>query len=328
VSIDVHNHVIPESVLRLLRDDAAYSTTFDHDRIAIPGAPPFVLQASFSDPDAKLRELDANGLDAAVISIVPFLFFYQLDRVAADLISRATNNGLHTFAAAAPDRFRWMAHVPLAAPLMAANVLEEAARMGAAGVEIGSNVAGRRLDDAEFEPFWAAAEREQLPVMIHPAYNEEHSGLDRYYLQNVIGNLLETTIAVERLICSGTLDHHPGLRILLVHGGGYFPYQAGRLRHAATVRSELRGCPSDPWAYRGRVLVDTITHDSQALAYLVSRMGPENVLLGSDLPFDMAVANPAADLAYSVDGEALRLITHANASRLYRFATAEEPSGT
>ena len=326
--IDVHNHVIPNEVLGLLRAEPVYATTFDNGGITIADSPRFTLHPSFADPAAKAIELEANGLEAAVLSIAPFLFFYQLDPVAGELMATVSNRGLRAFAAAAPDRFRWMAHVPMADPRRAVAVLEEAAGMGAVGVEIGSNVVGRRLDDPEFDMFWSAAEELHLPVMIHPAYNEVHRGLDRYYLQNVIGNLLETTIAAERLVCAGTLDRHPELRVLLAHGGGYFPYQAGRLRHAVTVRPELGDSPDDPWSYSGRLLADTITHDDRALAYLVSRMGAENVLLGSDLPFDMAVPNPAAALAGSVDADEVRLIASSNPARLYRFGPAEGPSGT
>jgi aminocarboxymuconate-semialdehyde decarboxylase len=213
-----------------------------------------------------------------------------------------------------------MAHVPLAAPGRAPQVLADAVAAGAAGVEVGTCIAGRRLDDDDFEPFWAAAETLGVPVMLHPAYNEPNRGLDAFYLQNVIGNLLETTIAAERLICAGVLDRHPRLRVLLVHGGGYYPYQAGRLRHAATVRSELQPAPRDPWAYRGRLLVDTITHDVDSLRFLLSRMGAENVVVGTDLPFDMATPEPMAELTGAADPATARVVAEDNPARLFGMA--------
>src|SRR5262249_6191631 len=154
-------------------------------------------------------ELESKGLEAAVISAAPPLFFYDVDERAGEAIAAATNEGLCAFAAVHPDRFRWMAHVPLGAPARAPEVLEDAVRAGAVGVGIAPSAAGRRLDEPAFEPFWTAAERLGTPVLIHPAYNEPHRGLSDYYLQNVIGNLLETTIAIERLICAGVLDRHP-----------------------------------------------------------------------------------------------------------------------
>lgn len=316
MKIDAHNHVIPERVLDLLRREPEYRTRIEDGRF-LRGRAGFPIAESFRDPDAKLAELEAKGLEAAVVSAAPPLFFYDVSAEAGEALCRATNEGLREFAAARPDRYRWMAHVPLGAPPRAAAVLAEAVEAGAAGAEVGTSIAGRRLDEEDFEPFWAAAEALGVPVMLHPAYNEPNRGLDPYYLQNVIGNLLETTIAAERLICAGVLDRHPGLLLLLVHGGGYYPYQGGRLRHAATVRPELESAPRDPFAYRGQVLVDTITHDVGSLRFLLSRMGAENVVLGTDLPFDMATPEPLAELGAAASAAALRMVAEDNPARLF-----------
>jgi aminocarboxymuconate-semialdehyde decarboxylase len=280
---------------------------------------PWTLFKSFTDPKAKLAELESKRLEAAVVSPAPPVFYYEVDAEAGEAMARAVNEGMVELCARAPDRFRWMAHVPLRAPDRATPILEEAARAGCVGVEVATMVNGRRLDEAQFEPFWAAAERLRLPVMIHPFYNQPHPGLDPYYLQNVIGNMLETTLSVERLICAGVLDRHPGLTLVLVHSGGYFAYQAGRLRHARGVRPELRDAPQDPWSYVGRLKFDTITHDVQALSYLVSRVGAGNVLMGTDLPFDMAPQRPVDELEQAVDAATARRVAEENAARLYRF---------
>jgi aminocarboxymuconate-semialdehyde decarboxylase len=312
--VDVHNHVIPEAALELLRTDPAYRVTVTGTRLEFGGRAAFDVAPSFRDPDAKLAELRARAVDGAVVSPAPPLFMYDVPGVA---MARACNAGMAAFAAAHPDRYRWMAHVPMGQPELAVEVLEEALAAGAVGAEVGTSIAGRRLDEPDFEPFWASAERAGIPVMLHPAYNEAHRGLRGWYLQNVLGNPLETTVAVVRLLCAGVLDRHPGLRVVAVHAGGFFPYQAGRLRHAASVRPELAESPPDPWAYRGRLLVDTIAHDREALAYLVSRMGPASVVLGSDLPFDMALDQPYRELEAAVGEETARTISEENAARLY-----------
>jgi aminocarboxymuconate-semialdehyde decarboxylase len=317
--IDVHNHVIPEPVLELLRRDPAYRTTIEGDVVRGGNHVTFPLLPAFRDPDAKLRELEAHELEGAVLSAAPPLFFYDVRAEAGERMARRANEGMAAFAASRPQRLRWMAHVPLGAPERVVPALEDAAAAGAVGVQVGTSIAGRRLDEPEFEPFWASAERLALPVMLHPSYNAAHRGLDDFYLQNVIGNPLETTIAIERLLCGGVLDRHPAVRVLLVHAGGYYPYQAGRLRHAATVRPELAEFGRDPWSYGGQILVDTITHDAAALAYLVARMGAENVVLGTDLPFDMATPAPVAALAEAVNGRDAQLIAEATPARLYRF---------
>jgi aminocarboxymuconate-semialdehyde decarboxylase len=319
MKIDTHNHAIPEPALELLRKDAVYRVTIEGDWVRGGNHVGYPLFPSFVDPAAKLAELERGGLEGAVISIAPPILYYEIEAEAGEAMCVAVNQGLAEFCTHSPDRLRWMAHVPLQAPERAPVILQEAAEAGCVGVEVGSSIAGRRLDEPEYRPFWSQAEDLGLPVMIHPAYNEEHAGLKPWYLQNVIGNMLETTIAVERLICAGVLDDHPGVRVLLVHAGGYFPYQAGRLRHARAVRPELSSAPEDPWSYRGQVLADTITHDRDALRFLVSRMGAENVVMGTDLPFDMATPHPMEALAEAVDAPTARQVAEDNPARLFRF---------
>ena len=319
MKIDTHNHVIPEEVIDLVNREAVYNVSIQEKRWKGGAHVDFQVADSFSSPAAKLKELEASGLEAAVISAAPPLFYYDLDGEAAGAMCRATNEGLKRFAEHSPDRFRWMAHVPMATPDAAAAMLDQAARDGASGVEVGSSIAGRRLDEPAFDVFWATVERLGLPVLIHPAYNEQSKPLSDFYFQNVIGNMLETTIAIERLIASGVLDKHRNARILLVHSGGYFPYQAGRFKHARTVRPELSNSPADPWAYIGRVMFDTITHDTQALQYLVQRVGVDNVVMGTDLPFDMATVDPMDALQGAVDKAAATRIAETNPARLFRF---------
>lgn len=319
MKIDTHNHVIPQETIDLFHREPVYNVRIEGKRWKGGAHVSFTVSDPFFSPQAKLAELEANDLEGAVLSVAPPLFYYDLEPEPAALICRTSNQGLKRFCEAAPDRLRWMAHVPMSTPDAAASMLEEAAHDGASGVEVGTSIAGRRLDEPEYEVFWSAAERLRLPVMIHPAYNEPNKALSDYYFQNVIGNMLETTIAVERLLCSGTLDRHRGARILLVHSGGYFPYQAGRLKHARTVRPELSDSPQDPWSYIGQVVFDTITHDVAALTYLVKRVGVENVVMGTDLPFDMATVGPMRALEAAVDQAAAARIAETNPARLFRF---------
>jgi aminocarboxymuconate-semialdehyde decarboxylase len=278
-----------------------------------------VLRPVFFDPGAKLEQLTSVDIDGAVVSANPALFLSGLDVGAAESLSRATNAGLAAFEVAYPNRFRWMAHVPVEHPEIAVGVLEDAASAGAVGVEVPTRIAGRRLDEAEFEWLWGASERLGLIVFPHPYDNEPHAALREWHLDNVIGNLIETTITAERLICAGVLDRYPRLRVLLPHAGGFFPFGAGRLRHARTVRSELAATPADPWAYCGQLLFDSITHDVAALSYLVARVGAENVLLGTDMPAPMAPTHPVDELREAVGQETAELIAEKNAQRLYQL---------
>jgi aminocarboxymuconate-semialdehyde decarboxylase len=321
MKIDVHNHAIPETVLELLRREPLYGVTLTGTRWRGGVHVDFDVVPSFAEPAAKLRELEAKGLDAAVVSVAPMVFYYHVDEEAGERMAVAANEGLAAFCAVAPDRLAWLATVPMQAPERAAAVLRDAAAAGCVGVEVGTGVAGRRLDEDEFEPFWAAAAELDLPVTLHPAYTEGvNPALAPFYLENVLGYPFDTTIAIERLICAGVLDRHPRLRIVLVHAGGYFPYQAGRLRHARTVRPELADSPADLLCHLDRLFFDIITHDPLALEFLVRRVGRDQVVMGTDLPFDMAPPEPMSLLRAAVDDDVARAIAETNPSALYRFA--------
>ncbi len=322
VIVDLHHHALPREALDLFARDPVYRVQMDGMCWHGGNHVDFVVRPEFVDVDSKLAQLDALRIDAAIVSGIPPLFYYELDPKPAGAICEAVNRGLAKMAAASGGRLWWMAHVPLQDPRGAAEMLERAASDGAVGLHVGTSIAGRRLDEPEFDVFWTAAERARLPVEIHPDFTyDRHAGLAPYYLSNVVGLPLETTLAIARLIAAGVLDRHPDLRVVLLHAGGFFPYQAGRLRHACTVRPELAESPADPWAYFGQITVDAITHDVDALAYLVSRVGVDNVALGTDLPFDMAPADPvgAVEAALGASSDAFRKVTQENAARLYRL---------
>jgi aminocarboxymuconate-semialdehyde decarboxylase len=313
---DVHNHAVPREAIELLRRADGYPIRVEGDYMEADRVRA-QLTGVFTDAAAKLEQLEGLGLEAAVVSVSPALFAYEADQRRGAALCRAVNSGLAELCAHDASRLRWLAHVPLQAAEAAAALLADAAAAGAVGAQIGTSVAGTPLADAGLDPFWAAAEEHDLALMLHPAYNNPHPGLEGYHLQNAIGNQLETTIAAERLIVTGVLDRHPGLHLLLVHAGGYMPWQAGRLRHAAAVRPELSGSPPDPAAYFGRIVADTITHDAAALRYLVDRVGAENVAMGTDLPFDMATPEPVRALEQAVDATAARQILEHTPRRLF-----------
>lgn len=301
--VDVHNHVMPAEALALLERSPDYGVRFTGNRWVGVHHVPFTIEASFHDPAAKLAELDSYEIAAAVVSPAPQLFFYEVSSDRAAALCDACNEGMVKFCAAAPDRLRWLANLPMQDPPRAARDYRTAIGQGCAGAAIGTSIAGQRLDEAPFEEFWDAAEAAGRPVLMHPAFNTEHAGLDPYYLQNVIGNQLETTVAVERMICAGVFARHPGLRLVVLHGGGYLPYQAGRLAHACGVRPEIPVTAADVRSAFAQLYFDTITHDDAALAYLAERAGADHVVLGTDLPFDMALREPAAVLERVFSGD-------------------------
>ena len=315
--IDIHNHVIPDAVLRLAEQDSRLGLSSRGGLFQSPNHVPFPLQPAFHSPQEKVADLTGRGLWGAVISPAPVLFGYDLVTDLAVALCEASNTGMADFCGHAPDRLHWLANLPMQAPEVAARMLADAVAAGAVGAAIGTSIAGRRLDEPDYEVFWAQVEAIGRPVLIHPAFNCAHPALDQWYLQNAIGNPLETTIVVERLICSGVLGRYPRVRLVLMHGGGFLPYPTGRLVHARGVRPELADSPADAWSFFGQLYFDTITHDSQALRYLVERVGLDQVVLGTDLPFDMALAKPVETLTGALTAEQVQAVAVVNPRRLF-----------
>jgi aminocarboxymuconate-semialdehyde decarboxylase len=314
--IDVHNHVIPPGVIDLVRSDSSFGVDISDGWWRGPDHVPFELLKTFYDPATRLADLERAGLDGAVVSPVIALFMYRLDPDRAVRFARAVNKGLAEFCAAAPRRLSFLATAPLQDVPVACELLADAVGLGAVGVAVATSIAGRRLDDETFGPFWELCSRRSLPVFVHPAYNDQHPALQAWYLQNVIGNPLESAIAIERLMCSGLLDTHRGIRVVTVHGGGFLPFQLDRLRHASTARPEF-AAPVDTERLLDHFFFDTVLHGPAALRFLAERVSIDRMVLGTDMPFDMAVADPLAALHAALGEAAIDIIADANPQRLF-----------
>jgi aminocarboxymuconate-semialdehyde decarboxylase len=181
--------------------------------------------------------------------------------------------------------------LPMQAPDKAADELRRAiTSLGLRGAMIGSNVEGKNLDDPGFEPLWATAATLDAWMMIHPGHVAGADRLRSYYLTNLIGNPLDTTIAAACLIFGGVLARHPKLKFVMVHGGGFIPYQGGRWVHGWQVRPEPKvHLKESPAPYLDRFVYDTILHSRTSLEFLISSVGAARVFLGSDYPYDMGM---------------------------------------
>jgi aminocarboxymuconate-semialdehyde decarboxylase len=220
------------------------------------------------------------------------------------------------------------------APQQAADELRHAMTvLGLRGIQIGSNIAGKNLDDPELEPVWAAAAELGAFILLHPINVAGMDRLGSYYLNNLIGNPLDTTIAAACLVFSGVLERHPSLKICLAHGGGFVPYQAGRFLHGWHVRAEpKKKLPKPPTDSLQRFYFDTIVHSKEVLEFLVGNAGADRVLLGSDYPFDMGTPDgvlqvrslslPAAEQASILGGLAQTMLGSATGRPSARAAGA------
>ena len=246
--------------------------------------------------DLRIGEMDRLGVDVQAISPSPGQYFYfappELGRDAA----RAVNDGIAQAVARHPDRLVGMGTAPLQNVEMAIAEMRRCVQdLDLRGIEISSNVNGTELADDRFRPFWAAAEELGVLVFMHPLGFTHGQRLGDHYLNNIIGNPIESTIALSHLIFGGVLGDYPGLRLCVAHGGGYLPGYWGRMDHAYRVREDCRQhIDREPSTYLRQVWLDTLVFDQGELDWLVATHGAERLCLGTDYPFDMAEPDPVA----------------------------------
>ena len=194
--------------------------------------------------------------------------------------------------------------------------------LGLSGVQILTNINGRDLDDPELMPFYEEVEKLDVPVFIHPLGVAGAERMKKYYLANLIGNPLDTTLAAAHIIFGGVLEKFPGLKFCLAHGGGNLPYIRGRLEHGYEVRPECKvAIQQPPSHYLPLMYFETITHFLPALDYLITSVGADKVMLGTDYPHDMADSQPVVTVQ-SLDGisdEDKERILGDNAARLFKL---------
>jgi aminocarboxymuconate-semialdehyde decarboxylase len=272
--------------------------------------------------DQRIAELDAMNIDTQVVLPNPAQCYYSVPPDIGATAARMVNDGLAEYASRRPDRFIPFGTVALQDGAGAAAELERCSRvLGFKGVEVLTNVAGQELSDPSIAEFWAKAEQLGSLVVIHPTGFTEARRLSRYYANNVIGNPLETTLALHNLIMDGVLERHPGLRILAVHGGGYLAAYSGRMDHAWGARSDCRAqLPLRPSEYLRRIYVDSIVFADHQIEYLARVFGADHLLMGTDYPYDMGEYDPVGHLASTaLDHASISMIAGENAAALLKL---------
>ena len=270
--------------------------------------------------------MDQQGVDVQALTINGF-WWYAADRELAGAIVRAQNEGLAKWVATHPDRFVAMASVALQHPELAAEQLQDGVtRLGLRGASIGGHVNGEDLSLPKYDVFWAKAAELGVPVVMHPggaANLIKEGALDgRGDLGNIIGNPLETTYFLSRLIFDGTLDKFPGLRVCAAHAGGYLPSYLGRTEAACVVRSNA-DCANKrkPSEYlKSQIFIDTMVFSSEGLRHLVAEVGVGQVAYGTDVPFNWPVTvDLVLDAAFLSDADKIAILS-GNMSKLLRIA--------
>jgi aminocarboxymuconate-semialdehyde decarboxylase len=299
ITVDVHSHVAVPRAAEFVAPHLDWSTIpLAHfatpDTKALNQRQDGDRRSRMTAYDERLADLDAMGLDMQLVCPPPPQCYTTIPLDVSVPAIRMINDGIADYVAGRPDRFAGLGTVPMTDGHEAARELERGmTTLGFKGVEILTNIAGKELSDPAFAPFWEKAEELGALVLIHPNGFTAADRLRRFYFNNVIGNPLETTIALHYLIFDGVLERHPNLKILAVHGGGYLPAYSGRIDHAWGARSDCQaGLPHPPTSYLKKIYVDTVVFTPHQLAELIRLFGADRVLLGTDYPYDMAEYDP------------------------------------
>ena len=323
--IDIHTHMLSEEYLRRLTEhsDGVYTlgeAAGGHRSIYRAGAPFLTLTQPMFDYRLRIKDMDAAGVDIAVVSLSCPSVYWGTPEVSAT-VAALMNDQMAGAQAEYPGRIRFLASLPWEHPDAAVAELERAIGLGAVGVMVLANVAGAALTEERFAPVWQAIDRHKLPVLVHPGTPPglEQLGMDRYHLVWSVGFTFDTTLALARMILDGFFDRYQNLKIIGAHAGGYLPFLLPRLdqgfRSFDAVRESITAPPS---SYAPRLYVDSIVYSTLARDFSLAAFGPRNVLYGSDYPhkcgrmdemLDMLDGLPASDRAAITAGNAERLFT-------------------
>ena len=324
-TIDIHAHYYPDSYLQLVAEEGAefgVSCAYGDPGgpvIDVGGVKTPPLDARYFDLAARVASMDQQGVDVHALSLTQPMVYWA----SADLsrrLSEAYNDSCIAAHQAYPERLLGLAMLPMQEPDMALAELERVASQPAIkGVYMATRVRDKELSDPSFFPVYEAIEDRSLTIFLHPVKVVDPKRLRQFYLTNFIGNPTESAIAASHLIFGEVLDRFPRLTVCLPHAGGTFPYLIGRITHGWGVRPECQHLKRAPVDYLRRFYYDTITHAAPALEYLISLVGPDRVMLGSDFCFDMSVQRPVevvtehaglsqSDQALILSGNAKRLL--------------------
>lgn len=300
--IDSHAHFIPPSLLAAIEDRASEfaSLSLAHDDTGsfgfsfAGGKPTRPASKMLSDTKGRIDWMDANKIDLQVIGGWLDMFGYEMPVDDGQRWSRMINDHLRQFCAE-NDRFMPLASLPMQDGGAAAMVLDEAHQQGFKGAMIGTQPKGKGgvLDDPTLTPFWESAHRNKSILFIHPVFDSGDDRVNDYGMNNAIGRITDTLIAISRIIYSGHVETYHGAKIVIGIGGSALPYVLGRMMRNYNLHKDTL---ADPSKALSMLYYDTLLHDPAALEFLLSAVGSDRIMLGSDMPFPIGDPSPLAVL--------------------------------
>lgn len=327
--IDVHAHYVPPQLIdavlargkeigvRLVKaGDAPPALHFDYGFKVRP-----FFQRLIEPVAERCAWLDAQGIERQIVATWPDIFGYGLTADACVAWHRMLNDTLAAWWADNSDRFAWLASVPLIEAQSAAEEAERAAALGAYGVIVSSNIENVNLGELPLDAFWHKVEAFGLPVLIHPVLVGAAPRAAKFGLAQIAQYTFDTTLGIGSVLMSGVLDRFPRLKLVLAHGGGAYPYLAGRFdvmhrRMDRAAQGNVAARP--PSAYATQMAYDSIVHAPNTLRFLIDVVGLDNVLLGTDYSFPPADMEPLALLrSAGLSVAEIETIADANPRRVF-----------
>ena len=306
-SVDLHAHLLPPAWVDQVAATPSFGVSIRSDGdgyvLTLPdGRGDFGLSPEILDSSNRIKQLDSMGIQMELVSPPTPTLLYELDASSSQGIANLYNETIAELCRASGGHLIGAATVPMAHPDLAVSELTHAiSTLGLRALYVATQVGGRELGDPQFEPVWRRLAELGAPLLIHPSQGGgNYERLNVRMLYNSLGNPFETAAAAASLIVNGVLDRIPDLHLILVHGGGVFPYLLGRLDHSYHANPGARGSTMPPRSYVERMYFDTLVHDPLVLSYLVDTVGEDRVVIGTDAPYNMGDRDPLATIE-SVD---------------------------
>jgi aminocarboxymuconate-semialdehyde decarboxylase len=313
-AVDIHAHYFPRAFLELMASNGSrfgYGAEITDSNVTLKSpSRTVVLPSKFVDLELRLADMDRQGISVQALSLTAPMIYWA-DGDLSHRLAAAWNDAAIAAHRGQPDRFVALVTLPMLSEKHALDELDRVGRLpGVRGVYLGTNIDNHDLDDPQFAAIFARIDELGLPIFLHPLQTIVGERMQDYYLSNLLGNPIDTAIAACHLIFGGVLDRHPNLQVTLPHAGGALPILIGRIDRGWKVRPEAKNLPRAPSSYLRQFHYDTIAHSKPILQFVISQVGADRIMIGSDYCFDMGYEQPVEivdELDLTADARAMIL---------------------
>lgn len=299
IRVDFHTHIIPEEIPDFVKKfgngkwPTLEKTCSCGANIMVEGNVFREVTNQVWSPEKRIEDMDREGVDIQVLSPIPVTFSYWAEAEQAEDMSKIQNDFIAQTVEKHPNRFIGLGTVPLQDMDVSIREMKRCKyELGLKGIEIGTNINGKNLDDPDFTEFFKKAEEWEVPLFVHPWETLGRERMPRHNFMYTVGMPSETALAAASLVNGGVMEKFPELKVCFAHSGGSFPYILPRLDQGWEVWPELRKISKPPSHYAKNFYFDSLNYNPQNLKYLIEKFGYKNVVMGSDYPFLLREIQP------------------------------------